>query len=58
MRTPPATEIAEKVRPPAATPAVASSDETDKKDDELLRSIDEILADEGPVSPLVPQGVS
>ncbi|HKC25754.1 MAG TPA: hypothetical protein VKF32_13485, partial [Thermoanaerobaculia bacterium] len=58
LRTPPATEVAQNVRPPAATPAAASSDETDKKDDELLRSIDEILADDGPVSPLVPQGVS
>jgi hypothetical protein len=42
---------------PAATPAV-SSDENDKRDDELLRSIDDLLADEGPLASLVPQGVS
>jgi hypothetical protein len=43
-------------KPIAAAPV--ASEETDKKDDELLRQIDDLLADEGPISTLVPEGVS
>jgi hypothetical protein len=53
--SPPPTDAAT-LHQPMATPAPV--DETDKKDDELLRSIDDLLADEGTLSSLVPQGVS
>lgn len=58
LHTKPLPPVAENV--PHATPAVpaAPTDETDRKDDELLRSIDDLLADDGPMSSLVPQGVS
>jgi hypothetical protein len=39
-------------------PRVVSSSDSDKKDDELLSQIDDLLTDEGPIAPLVPDGVS
>jgi hypothetical protein len=57
LHTKPLPPIADNVVHAAPTPA-SPADETDKKDDELLRSIDDLLADEGPLASLVPQGVS
>ena len=57
LHTKPGAVAVSGARAPVATPVVAS-DETDKRDDELLRSIDDLLADEGPLTSLVPQGIS
>jgi len=56
LHTKAAAPVQTAVHAPAATPV--PGDDTDKKDDELLRSIDDLLADDGPFASLVPQGVS
>ena len=58
LHTKPLPAVAENTTHVASATPAAPTDETDKRDDELLRSIDDLLADDGPLASLVPQGVS
>lgn len=43
---------------PTAVPSAVAADETDRSDEELLRGIDDVLADEGPIAKLIPEEAS
>lgn len=54
----PAVDVAQQGAPSTISSAPASSAEADRSDDELLRDIDALLAEETPFSTIAPEGVS
>ncbi len=58
-REPQAAPVAVQQKAPAArTVQPAAADATDRSDDELLREVDQLLADDTPFSSIAPEGVS